>query len=154
MTVAGDVVVDATEPSGAVVTYAASAVDDIDGPVPVACTPPSGSTFPVDDTTVTCVASDAAGNEGSASFDVHVRGAGEQLEELIAVVRGLGPGTSLADKLRAAHTALDEGDVEGACELVRAFANEVNGQSGKTLTPAEATALLAAANRIRSVLEC
>ena len=75
MRVPADIVVDATGPAGAVVSYAASAVDDVDGPVEVTCSPPSGSTFPIGTTDVTCSASDAAGNEASASFDVHVKGA-------------------------------------------------------------------------------
>lgn len=53
-----------------------SAVDDVDGPVPVIATPPSGD-FPVGDTTVTVIATDAAGNVGSASFVVSVSRAPE-----------------------------------------------------------------------------
>ena len=36
------------------------------------CTPASGSTFPIGATTVTCTATDARGNTGSASFTVTV----------------------------------------------------------------------------------
>jgi hypothetical protein len=54
-----------------VVTFTASAVDAIDGPVPVACTPPSGSSFPVGFTRVTCRATDGFGNVGTGSFLVH-----------------------------------------------------------------------------------
>jgi predicted outer membrane repeat protein len=154
LTVPGDLVVDATGPEGAAVAFEASATDDVDGTVPVTCAPPSGSTFPIGDTTVTCVASDPAGNEGSASFTVHVRDAGEQLERLIVLATGLGPGTSLFDKLQAAEIALDGGDVEGACERLSAFVREVEALSGKKLTPLQATQLIAAANRIRAVLDC
>ena len=75
VTVPDDIVVDATGPSGAAVAYEASATDDGDGPVPVACDPPSGGVFPIGTSTVTCYASDAAGNEATASFSVHVKGA-------------------------------------------------------------------------------
>jgi hypothetical protein len=71
--VPGDIAVEGASAAGAVVTYAASASDVVDGSVPVTCVPPSGSTFPVGTTTVTCTARDAAGNEASASFVVRVR---------------------------------------------------------------------------------
>lgn len=57
---------------GAVVTYAASAQDTFDGAVAPSCSPPSGSLFPVGTTTVTCTATDAAGNVASSSFAVTV----------------------------------------------------------------------------------
>jgi len=57
---------------GATVTYSASATDVVDDAVAAACEPPSGSTFPIGTTTVTCTATDAFGNTGSTSFDVSV----------------------------------------------------------------------------------
>ncbi|MBI4311130.1 MAG: HYR domain-containing protein, partial [Chloroflexi bacterium] len=65
--------VEATGPSGAVLTFAASATDIVDGARPMACTPASGSTFAVGTTVVTCSATDTRGNTGSASFSVTVR---------------------------------------------------------------------------------
>ena len=61
----------ATEPTGADVEWTATAADAVDGPVPVTCTPPPG-TFPIGTTSVTCSASDRAGNSASGSFDVTV----------------------------------------------------------------------------------
>ncbi len=55
-----------------VVTFTASATDNIDGPVPVDCEPPSGSTFPDGETTVQCVAQDAHANYASGTFTVTV----------------------------------------------------------------------------------
>ena len=152
--VPADLAADATGPDGALVEYAASAVDDVDGTVPVTCTPPSGSTFAIGTTTVTCTASDAAGNATTASFDVHVKGAAEQLDDLLAAVGGLGPGTGLADKVRAARDALAAGNDADACSSLRGFINQVQAQSGKKLTPAQAAELIAAATRIRAVLSC
>ena len=63
----------ATSDAGAVVTYAATASDLVDGVVAAICTPESGSTFPVGTTTVTCFATDAAGNAASGTFTVTVR---------------------------------------------------------------------------------
>ncbi|MES2006744.1 MAG: HYR domain-containing protein [Patescibacteria group bacterium] len=59
---------------GAVVTYTIpTSTDDIDGSVAVACTPTSGSTFPLGSTVVTCNSHDAAGNNATPStFNVIV----------------------------------------------------------------------------------
>jgi uncharacterized delta-60 repeat protein len=154
ITVPTSVSVDATGPSGAVVAYAASAMDDVDGSVLVTCMPASGSTFPIGTTSVTCSAEDAAGNEATVGFDVHVRGADEQLDLLIEFVTPLGPGTSLADKLLGAKSDLQHGDLPGACEKLNAFSNQVQPQSGKKLTAEQADELIAASGRIRTVLEC
>ncbi len=53
----------ATSSSGATVTYTApDSTDTVDGTLPASCTPASGSTFAIGDTTVTCTKTDAAGN--------------------------------------------------------------------------------------------
>lgn len=72
VTVPAPIRVSAQGPYGAVVTFTASALDDIDGDVPVSCAPASGTLFPYGTTTVICSAIDAAGNPGSASFTVTV----------------------------------------------------------------------------------
>ncbi len=64
---------EATGPSGATVTFSATAVDDKDGPVPVVASPASGSLFPLGLTPVGLAAADAAGNTATASFTVTVR---------------------------------------------------------------------------------
>jgi hypothetical protein len=58
--------------SGATVTFEVSAEDALSGYVPATATPPSGSFFPVGDTTITVTASDALGNPGTATFTVTV----------------------------------------------------------------------------------
>jgi len=60
-----------TSGTGAVVNYTVSATDDSGTPPTVNCTPPSGSTFPVGQTTVNCTASDGT-NTANASFIVTV----------------------------------------------------------------------------------
>lgn len=72
ITVPSAVTAEATGPSGSSVTYSASATDLVDGPVTPACVPPSGSTFALGETTVTCTASDLAGNTESKPFTVSV----------------------------------------------------------------------------------
>jgi hypothetical protein len=54
------------------VTYAPAATDTVDGDVPVTCTPPSGTRFPMGESTVQCSATDAAGNAANGSFAVRV----------------------------------------------------------------------------------
>lgn len=67
-----NITTEATGPSGTVVSFAASASDDTDGPVSVLADPASGSTFPLGTTIVDLGASDAAGNMAFASFNVTV----------------------------------------------------------------------------------
>ncbi|HEV8360475.1 MAG TPA: HYR domain-containing protein [Candidatus Thermoplasmatota archaeon] len=64
--------VEATSADGAVVDYAASASDAVDGALDAACTPASGSTFALGATDITCTATDAHGNAGSATASVTV----------------------------------------------------------------------------------
>jgi hypothetical protein len=65
--------VEATGPSGAAVTYSASASDIVDGSVAVNCSRASGSTFPLGTTTVSCSATDSTGNTNTGSFTVTVQ---------------------------------------------------------------------------------
>jgi hypothetical protein len=63
----------ATSAAGANVNYPTpTATDEVDGPVPVTCSPPSGSLFAPGSTTVTCTATDAAGNSATTQFEVKV----------------------------------------------------------------------------------
>ena len=72
LTLPSDIAATATTPSGAVVSFAASAVDLVDGARPVACSPASGSTFPIGTTEVTCSAADASANTAAGRFTVAV----------------------------------------------------------------------------------
>ncbi|MEO1056248.1 MAG: Calx-beta domain-containing protein [Actinomycetota bacterium] len=71
---AGDVLVDV--PSGTqrptAVTFDVVAEDEIDGRLPVACNPASGSGFALGTTEVECTATDSVGGTGTATFDVVV----------------------------------------------------------------------------------
>ena len=76
------IVKETTLSNGAVVTYNHPITTDNEavtyGPV---CLPSSGVLFSVGTTTVTCIAKDAAGNQGSSSFDIIVVGPGSTIEE-------------------------------------------------------------------------
>lgn len=69
-----DQIFEATSPVGAVGTYTPpTATDNIDQDPTVDCILPSGSTFPLGPNTVTCTATDDAGNQISAQFTITVR---------------------------------------------------------------------------------
>jgi hypothetical protein len=72
LTLPADRTVEATGPQGAIISYDATAHDAIDGPVDVVCSPPSGSTFTLGGTTVTCSATNAHDMTAQASFKVTV----------------------------------------------------------------------------------
>ena len=72
LTLPVDITAEATGPSGAMVTFTASASDLVDGPTDVECTPASGSTFALGATTVNCSSMDVAGNIATGSFTVTV----------------------------------------------------------------------------------
>ncbi len=144
--------VDATTPAGAVVTFSPTATDDDDTTPLVTCVPSSG-TFPVGSTTVTCSATDLAGNTATGTFVVTVRGAADQLRDLSTRVQGTGPGKSLAAKVANALAAVERGST-AACGQLAAFITEARAQSGKGLTVTQADRFVADASRIRAVIGC
>jgi hypothetical protein len=73
VTVPANMVVAATSTAGATVSFAASAVDPIDGPLTPVCTPASGSLFPIGLSPVTCTATNRRGITDSAIFTVSVQ---------------------------------------------------------------------------------
>jgi uncharacterized delta-60 repeat protein len=148
------IVANATSPAGAEVSFTATATDDTDASPRFSCAPPSGSVFAIGTTVVRCTATDSSGNVATATFTVHVKGTAEQLADVEAQVRGVGPGTSLADKLRDAQLTLRNGDIRATCSILGAFGNQVDAQTGKTIPPGTAAALTSAATRIKAVIGC
>lgn len=73
--VPANITTEANGPSGSKANFVPpTAVDNLDGPMAsVPCTPGSGSTFPLGETTVNCSATDAHGNTGTATFKVKVQ---------------------------------------------------------------------------------
>ncbi len=153
-----NIVTDATSPAGAVVSFPAPAVSDNCSLGSLTSSPASGSAFAIGDTTVSWTATDTAGNRSGCSFTVHVKGAAEQINDLMVLVSGLGlragTTTSLMAKLRGAAGALGRGDHQAACALLHAFLNEANAQTGTKLTPAQAGMLAAELTRIGAVIGC
>jgi len=154
-----NITVPATTSSGAFVVYTPPTATDPTPPVTISCTPVSGSTFPIGTTTVTCTAKDGAGNTGTGTFTITVTGGGGQITALSSKVKGL-PGVSssvknsLTQKLDDANKLLSQGNIIGACGKLKDFTAQVQSQSGKGLTAAQANDLLADAARIMNVIGC
>jgi hypothetical protein len=117
--------------TSAVVTYEASAVDNIDGPLPVTCTPASGSTFGAGVTQVVCEATDSNFNTGVGTFLVKLPG-------------GLPEVTVPAD---ITVTSPDGGPVEVPYEATGTTGSEVNClPSGFTFSVGTTTVMCTATN--------
>jgi HYR domain len=157
LTCPAPIVVDATGPSGAVVSYAPSVSDNC-SVASLACTPPSGTTFTVGDSTAGCTASDVANNTTSCSLTIHVKGPAEQIGDLITMVNGLatksGIRKSLLAKLTAALARQQGENPAAACGPLHAFIKEVNAQRGKSISASDADALVTAARQIMVVNGC
>jgi hypothetical protein len=61
-----------TNTDGTAVSFTTTASDLCSGTLTPVCTPASGSTFPIGNTTVNCLATDASGNTATCSFTVTV----------------------------------------------------------------------------------
>ena len=156
LTVPSGVAADATSPAGATVAYTATAVDNIDPTPSVSCSPASGSTFPIGNTTVTCMATDATGNAATARFTVHVRGAAEQIVALRARVAALhlrpAVARTLDAELATAESLLARGQKRLASDALTLFQIEARLLPPSLIAPTDAAGLVADANRIRAVL--
>jgi hypothetical protein len=146
--------VDATSPSGAIVSFTATATDLVDVTDQVGCKPASGSTLPIGHTAVSCAATDKHGNTSApGSFDVYVKGATAQIGDQIALVGSTGGG-SFASQLENALAHLAGGNQTAACGSLGGYINHLQAQSGKQFSISQANALIANANRIRVLLGC
>src|SRR5262245_10427648 len=159
LTVPSELVVNATDPSGALVTdWGVSATDNVD-PAPLfGCFPFVPNQFPIGSTLVTCLAEDANQNfADEQQFVLRVKGASEQMRDLTIRVAGLGLANGTAKKLGAkltdADAAITAGDSPGACLALQGFISEVQ-KAGKKIAATDAAQLVADAARITAVLGC
>jgi outer membrane lipoprotein SlyB len=90
----------------------------------------------------------------ATSAAVLVKGADEQLTDLGAAVAGVGPGRSLAAKVAAIGGYVAANDTLDACALLDAFISEVNAQTGKTISAAQAASFITQAQDIEVALSC
>ena len=152
------IVVNATSPAGAVVTFTPIATDNCGAPT-IVSTPASGTVFPIGDTTVTSVAKDAAQNQAACTFNVHVKGAAEQTVDLLNAVTALniskaGVKNSLIMQLNSVLASLQSNHLSSACGALQSFIDTINAQRNKSISTADADLLVAAANQIRAVIGC
>jgi len=96
VSVPSDITTESTSSSGAVVTYVATAHDNIDGDITPTCSPPSGSNFAKGNTIVNCKAIDKAGNTGTASFNIFVKESPKPTEELTSLSLKINPNRGVA----------------------------------------------------------
>ena len=106
-----------------------------------------------------CTATDKAGNKAVGNFSVHVDGAVDQINQLIALIKSFRLNASaenpLISKLQDTLTHLTGGQTTASCSDMQAFINAVNDKlKSKSITATQANPMLTAATRIRAVLGC
>jgi hypothetical protein len=105
-----------------------------------------------------CQAVDPSGNTSTGSFTVTDKGPSAQIIDLQAAVAGLdlqdGTETSVQAKLSAALTALAAHNLSDACGSLGALINQINAQTGKKISAADAQVLIMTVQRIRSAAGC
>jgi hypothetical protein len=90
--------------AGANVNYATpAAVDIVDGPTAVTCSPASGGLFPLGGTTVTCSATDAHSNTGTSTFTIAV---GDSTPPVLTVPAPITVSSSGKEKVPASNPAI------------------------------------------------
>jgi uncharacterized delta-60 repeat protein len=159
----GNVAVNATGPAGTIVNYALpTATDIVDGTVPVICTPAPGQTFAIGSTTVTCAATDHAGNTATRRFTVIVLSAAQQISALKTKVNSapeLGTSTSTrlvrSTLIRDLNSALSSTQAT-ACAAITKFIGDVQANTAPLgpITAANSTLWGSDATRIRAVRGC
>ena len=163
MVLPASITVDATSPTGAVVSFVVSATDTVDPNPTVSCSHASGATLAIGSTVVSCTATDRAGNGRSGSSPaVTVRGAKDQLERLLEEVKTApGPSPLQRATLRADLQSVLDGFGSGnplqhgiSCARLTVFALLVGAWSGHPIPAAVADEWHADARRIRAVLNC
>jgi hypothetical protein len=151
------IVVDASGPDGVAVPFTVTASDNC-SVAELTAVPAPGSVFPVGTTTVSGAAIDPSGNGASCSFTIHVKGAAEQVADLVTSVDDLatsaGIRNALLAKLDAALDHIQSQSTTAACGELEAFINQVEAQAGQAILTGDASALVDAAARIRAVLGC
>jgi hypothetical protein len=105
------------------------------------------------DTISTITVSGANGDFAVGEFGI-ATGAQAQLNLLLAASTGVGPGTSLADKVTLIESYLAANDTADACGTLAAYIHEVQAQTGKSIPAATAASLIAQAQAIELAIPC
>jgi hypothetical protein len=75
-------------------------------------------------------------------------------DALAQLVVGVGPGSSLSAKASAIQADIAGGKQNAACGDLNAFVNQVNAQTGKSITTAQAAPLISLATAEETALGC
>jgi hypothetical protein len=79
---------------------------------------------------------------------------GPDFSDLLTNSQGVGPGTSLADKVTAAQSEFQSGEVANACGTLGAYINQVKAQTGKKINPTTAQSLITEAQQVQAAIPC
>jgi HYR domain len=168
LTVPNGLSLTATGPAGASLSFAASAIDLVDGTIAPTCVPAPGAMIPVGSSVVTCSARDRANNLATASFSVIVspgspaNTAAEQMNALfLSVINDsklpANLKTALASRIQEALSDFDPANLRQrklACLSLSLFMSLVRAHSGRTIPRARAEQYILDATRIRRLLGC
>ncbi len=89
-----------------------------------------------------------------SASDAPLKPAAEEVLDLLAAVQGVGPGTSLNDKVTTIQGYIAANDHASARTTILAFKNEVKAQTGKKIAAATAAALQHEADRVAVSIGC
>ena len=149
----GNMTVNATMPSGAAVSYSASATDNV-GVASFGCSPVSGSTFAIGTTSVACNAADAAGNTATGGFSVRVLGAPDQIVNLIEYIRGMPLTDTQKTQLISVLQKALLSNMSGVCSSITKLIALVQMIPVKSLPADKAAHIIADLTRISAVIGC
>lgn len=131
-----DRTLEATEPAGAIATFAASADDLVDGAVTATCSPVSGSVFGIGTSTVQCSATDRAGNTATGTFSVTVTDTtGPEIADVVPSQIELWPPNHQLVPVTIAVKVSDIADTAPACRIVQVTSSEPDNGLGDGDTP-------------------
>lgn len=80
--------------------------------------------------------------------------ASDLLQQLLENVTGIGPGSSLANKVQRAQASYIRADLSATCAMLAAFGHEVRAQRGKKLTASLADQLTTDSQAIMTAIGC
>jgi hypothetical protein len=135
VTVPPDMAVEATGPTGRVVTYTASATAFNGQSIPVTCDRPSGSTFPLGPTVVSCTATHG-GQTTTRSFTITVR---DTTPPVVTVPPNQNLQTRSSTGVTVRYTASAADLVDGALPVSCTPASGSTFRSGRTVVSCAAT---------------
>lgn len=110
-----------------------------------------------EEVTRTWTATDECGLDTPCDQQISIRGPKDAIEDLEKLLKSLGLPkgieNSLSSKLQNAVKSVCNGNAKPAVNQLEAFIKEVTAQSGKKIDPADAAALIAAAQAIIDAIE-